>query len=861
MNFLLTANLTTKIATEGSGAWTPPAFTFGEQITIALRLARNSGGTAIETSPVVNSMKADIGELDARPLGGTWRLKLGDDPQDDNNTTAVMQAGAPASTVAAAINALTAIVAAHGAATVLSVTGSLMVIFASGHQVTLTVVENRLWPMSLGHRIAYVRDERWIHELRLTRVPVAFTSTSAEVLPPPPQITRIQAGHSESGVSWNEIQEIYVPFEFRGTYYLQLDPEHSGPRTQVLSIVDGPERIADALNKIGNGFTGTDTLFQRGNIEFIDDLGATPQPLLGVHVAANPPGDLTFTLALDRAELWVFLRGLPPTESEAVLPLEVRLNVTENEVTSEIVAFRQNVIIRKPLFFPELLETPRHDWLRPLSPKRYFDYDPSQTLFAPPGYPQIVGDDAETVFSIPHGLDSLVTRTWVSNRLTGAQLVEGTHYSVVNNSANEATVTALGDPPAEDAWLVVVMGLQSISAFATDLTIAMEQVTGLLAWQDAVGANLAQLNTLLPSQASVPAGTELSQGPFTIEFSEKKAVLFTAETDLAKLPLRAPFMLPAVHDASVVTLPDPLPTPAAGSVWINETGAGVRIPGGGHGIRSSIAPDDGHVASDGRVLWPARRSGTTNSYFPRPFELQLFAAFVNDLQFGVGKTLTLQLQIATQLIAATSYAQWMIVIEKGTAPREADSTAAAVNITTTGTGTHTATTETGRTVGTFTAATSDVITLAGHGLVNGDVILVSTTGTLPGGLAAATLYVVRDATTDTFKVAPVTTSQNLRDVIWDPVSPLVRQQLILTPDLIRHQIGATITRSAAGITANAVLYNRILNADAGAPVTANFGLRGWLKDFDTENSVPSASGWVSWQFLKPESGILGISIS
>ena len=51
MNFLLTANLTTKTASNGSGDWTPPAFTFGEQITIALRLTKNSGGAVIENDP------------------------------------------------------------------------------------------------------------------------------------------------------------------------------------------------------------------------------------------------------------------------------------------------------------------------------------------------------------------------------------------------------------------------------------------------------------------------------------------------------------------------------------------------------------------------------------------------------------------------------------------------------------------------------------------------------------------------------------------------------------------------------------------------------------------------------------------
>lgn len=855
MNFLLTANLTTKIASEGTGEWTPPAFTFGEQITIALRLTRNSGGETIETSPTVNSMKAAIGELDARPRGGTWKLKIGPDAQSSANTTAALQADAAASTIAAAINALTEVVADYGTAKVIAADGSLLIVFAEGGQVELTVVENRLWPMALGRVNAWQRDGRWIHELRLTQTPVAFTSTSSLVLPGQPSIRRIQGGGAEGGVERNEIQELYVPFEFRGTYYLQK----GFARTAVLSLADGPEELATALNRLGDGFTVTQTLFQRANIEFINDLGGAAQDLLTVQVAANPPGDLTFTLALDRAELAAYLRHSDTPEVE--LPLEVRLNITEDEETTEIVAFRQIVTIRRPVIWPELEETPAIDWLRPLSPKRYVPYDASQTLTGQHFYPAEVGNGSATSFAIAHGLDTLVVRTFVNSQATGAQLIEGTHFSVVINNANQVTVTAIGGAPAADAWLVIVMSAESVADFAEDLEIATSQVIGLEDWQAAVGANLAQLNALLPSQATI-AGTTLAQGPFTIEFPERKATLFTAETDLAKLSARAPFMLPAVHDASIVDLPSTLPAPAAGSVWVNAGSAAVLIPGGGT-IRGSSVPVGGHVASDGRMLWPARRSGATNSYFPRPFEVLLFDAFINDLMFGVGKTLTLQMQLALQLVNASSRAQWVFVVEKGTAPREADATATAINITSTGTGTHTATTETGRTVGTFTVNTStDVVTLAGHGLANGDVILLSTTSALPGGFAASTLYVVRDATANTFKLAAVATAQNLRDVEWDTAAPLLRQQLLLTPASIRHQIGATITRSAAGITANAVLYNRVISANAAAPKAANFGLRARLIDFDTENSVSNARGWVHWQLLKPaDESVLGISIA
>lgn len=54
----------------------------------------------------------------------------------------------------------------------------------------------------------------------------------------------------------------------------------------------------------------------------------------------------------------------------------------------------------------------------------------------------------------------------------------------------------------------------------------------------------------------------------------------------------------------------------------------------------------------------------------------------------------------------------------------------------------------------FTAsAGTDLITATGHSRVNGDKLRLETTGTLPGGLAAATDYFVRDLSGATFKLA------------------------------------------------------------------------------------------------------------
>ena len=54
---------------------------------------------------------------------------------------------------------------------------------------------------------------------------------------------------------------------------------------------------------------------------------------------------------------------------------------------------------------------------------------------------------------------------------------------------------------------------------------------------------------------------------------------------------------------------------------------------------------------------------------------------------------------------------------------------------------------------TFTAATTDIITANSHGLKNGDMVVLTTTTTLPAGLATSTVYWVMEAATNTFKLS------------------------------------------------------------------------------------------------------------
>jgi len=53
----------------------------------------------------------------------------------------------------------------------------------------------------------------------------------------------------------------------------------------------------------------------------------------------------------------------------------------------------------------------------------------------------------------------------------------------------------------------------------------------------------------------------------------------------------------------------------------------------------------------------------------------------------------------------------------------------------------------------FSAAITDIITSNGHGLKENDKVVLTTTGTLPAGLALATTYYAKAITTNTFKVS------------------------------------------------------------------------------------------------------------
>ena len=256
-----------------------------------------------------------------------------------------------------------------------------------------------------------------------------------------------------------------------------------------------------------------------------------------------------------------------------------------------------------------------------------------------------------------------------------------TDYSVTFADTNSLTITFPDqvDPPAENAFAVTITSAGPKSAFQSH-THTIDQIIDLVADLDSLRNRVTALEAIVPNLGAVNS-TASDSGSFTIPITTIKEVLFLTGSnsgifgdsgvDSTKLSARAPYMLPAVHTASVTSFTAlPLPSPATGSVLQNNTGSDLQIPGGGMVRGSNTAPNGGYFASDGRILFRANRAGTTISYFPGAFERPLWNLYINEQMLGVGKTLTVQFGVIAQLARATSQAQWMLVIEKGDAPSE-----------------------------------------------------------------------------------------------------------------------------------------------------------------------------------------------
>ena len=442
----------------------------GGTVSFGLRFLDYVGGFN-EVDADIAALRVSVGEIDSRPVSGRYKIKVGVTASTGANTTAFLDWNASAATVKAALNALSARPDNFSCD---DANGSILIRREDGAAVTLAITSNRLIPRSFGRITGSEIDGEWVYDLRLTVAPLSFSDSATRLLPDAPTITTIQNGGTDpSGTTiWNEIQALYIPPNFRGTYQLR----YGYGKTVLLDSTDGPTQLQDALNTVlamvapasTYGSAGTCTVTNPAtniaHIEFGGGLAGLNLVELVVGVFSAPPGDWTFDLPLNLSELREAMRDKAsvtvPFEAEADFYLDSSDHAA-GTVTRKL--WSTTVTIKRPLIWPDMAVVPGVDWLFP-NPTDYLPFSADQVITGQQHYAATLGNGTTTVFVLTHGLATTdISGIVVRENSTGAVL-EPASYDATITDANTVTLV-FTSAPASSGVRAIITAAGPTSAF------------------------------------------------------------------------------------------------------------------------------------------------------------------------------------------------------------------------------------------------------------------------------------------------------------------------------------------------------------------------------------------------------------
>ena len=370
------------------------------------------------------------------------------------------------------------------------------------------------------------------YSLQLAQAPVVFTDSTTIGMPPAPVITRVQSGGRVLFTTWNTIQALAVPPDFRGAYQFKRGLK----RSSLASKDDGTVAIGRILNALlaedGGKVTVTNPNNNVAHIEFggtfagynIEDLEIVPY--------STPPPDYVFSLDLGSADLAEMLQD----KESVTLPFEVDATVWENpndptKGTKVIKLWKTTATIKRNVLWDALAVRPQIDWLRRPMPVDYVPFSDTQFLVGQQAaYTAVIGNGSTKNFTIDHGLGGGVEQVGQSyiykdegvvsvdvreNKPSGRQLRDD-EYVLRFASAGSVSLE-FDEAPDEDGLVVVVLGYGQKSAFTIHThpidqikTIGQDGSVGesLRVILEGFQARMARLELLLPrgSVSSLESG-------------------------------------------------------------------------------------------------------------------------------------------------------------------------------------------------------------------------------------------------------------------------------------------------------------------------------------------------------------------
>jgi hypothetical protein len=239
--------------------------------------------------------------------------------------------------------------------------------------------------------------------------------------------------------------------------------------------------------------------------------------------------------------------------------------------------------------------------------------------------------------------------------------------TIILDSENDLSIT-FAEAPAINGYVIIISTAGPVSAFqAHNHTIA--QVDGLQLILDDLGGRVETLESIV----AMPGGAGSNTPGSTIEMTIPEIALTIPAVHGA--PNYRPPLLGAIHDPTVETLAPPLGAADTFFGQVKKLNAAWTIPAARNRRAWPVALD-GHVASNGSVLYEVRKAGT--SYFPAEYEHDLFMLWVAAEMFPSKRAFNIDAKPVLQLLG-NARAEYMLEVAFGTIT-EAAGTGIAANL-------------------------------------------------------------------------------------------------------------------------------------------------------------------------------------
>lgn len=685
----LTKGILNAVGTGGAGAGLFSGLKLGDTIKLSLRMQKEVNAKLVDSDESIQGIKVTLGRKDARPTGGWFSLKF---TGGSGAITPNLAKNASAEEIQDALNVLADDNGDPQNWEVSYVGGSYVIKIPLGEAYPLEVVENKLTPLSFVTQKAWESDGWQYYSIRLTQAPCSVTTDYSLVVPALPYITRIVGGQypDELNEGTDEVQSLKIPSEFRGNFQVKRSLAGSG----VLGVNSDSGVIKEAMDAMSKGIGGTYTITtpttttdKTFNIEFGGKLGKSPQPLLTINVIDAPNGDLTFALPLNSVSL---LQAVEESGGTTNLVLEGEATITEGASTRSLTLFSTPVSVTAKLSEPITTALASVNWAVPPEPANYIPYSPTQVLFGAQHYEAIIGGALSKIYVITHNLNPAGNDTIYGIHLTlrtnvaGGRRLRDDEYVLTFGDNNTLSITTTADWLA-NSLIATISTAGPRSAFQQHQH-TISEITGLGTLLGSIESQLGEIIAVMPAISSMLSAQTQTiasidtplNATFCVlgvsKYRDGKVLPPYASTDAdylmgaekwntgegSKLPLRAPILFSAVHDADVTDVTSVPSKGAVNGVYRNVSTKSLKTANG-----EIVAPNE-FIGSNGSAVYKVfQPEAGKPSYYPTAYEKTLWQMVSSDGLLSVGRLFQASFGVGTSTYLSNVACKFKVVIEHG----------------------------------------------------------------------------------------------------------------------------------------------------------------------------------------------------